>query len=106
MRTLAQETEAAFAFAKSRSGASGLLSIAGRTVSALIVSEPSTTGQRTAGAVMSTRTAEVGVLQSELGQAPEPGDKASLDGWACEIADEGVTYVPGGYILQLQTATG
>lgn len=99
---MAEHTQAAFRFVRESQG-SARLTIGGDTIDALLVSEPTRQGFRVAGRISRVESREVAVLQTQLANEPRPGEVASLDGWDCQVADEGVTYVPGGYIIQLQT---
>tara|TARA_R100000808_G_scaffold18668_1_gene40834 strand:+ start:8863 stop:9174 length:312 start_codon:yes stop_codon:yes gene_type:complete len=85
---IAKAVKSQFAFAK-RNG-SGSLSINGSTVDALITEPVTTEGSLRRGRQRGTRRAIVGVLKADVPTVPVPGTRASLDGWSCVVADEGV----------------
>ena len=96
---IAKAVKSQFTFAM-RNG-SGTLSINGSTVDALIVEPITTEGSLRRGRQRGTRRAIVGVLKTDVPTVPVPGTRASLDGWGCVVADEGVEEAAFSYRIHL-----
>ena len=77
-----------FEFAVRNGG--GDLSINGSTARVLVVEPPITESDNRPGRKRAIKRVIVGALKSEISQMPMPGTRASLDGWKCVVAEEGV----------------
>ncbi len=99
--TVEKAVRSQFKFALRNGGAR--LTLGGQEVDALRIEPDTVAGDLRKGRSRNVRTAFVGVIKADMPTRPEPLARATLDGWACVVAEDGVTDEPFAWRIQLRS---